>query len=320
MADAHINFGYGVIATAPSPATSGTTATLTTGDEILNGTPPFNATIWPTASQPLKSNSEIVRITAINTGTRVITFTRTQESTTARTVVVGDQISATITNKTLTDIENTISPLTNNAGNLGINTVTANEKLTLNGNFQVKDADTATKAYRFRTSGSNLDFDFAGSGLYLSGYPNADFTGTQQFYLGIDTSGNVNAFGVWRYQTAPFGTTKITIDTAAVAPLAVVGNISATGNITTGYVAKTAAYTIGATDSIINCTANRFTVTLPTAVGITGRQYIIKNSGTSTITVATTSSQTIDGATTYILQVQYMSVTVVSDGANWIII
>lgn len=43
-------------------------------------------------------------MTAISTDT--FTITRTQESSSARTVIVGDQIAAVITKKTLTDIEN----------------------------------------------------------------------------------------------------------------------------------------------------------------------------------------------------------------------
>lgn len=86
------------------------------------------------------------------------------------------------------------------------------------------------------------------------------------------------------------------------------------------YVAKTAIYTITNTDSTIDCTTNTFTVTLPTAVGITGKIFVIKNSGSGVITIATTSSQTIDGATTQTLSVQYQSYKVQSNGANWILI
>ena len=67
--------------------------------------------------------------------------------------------------------------------------------------------------------------------------------------------------------------------------------------------------------------ANTFTVTLPTAVGITGRIYNVKNSGTGVITIATTSSQTVDGyASGTITLNQYDALNVQSNGANWIII
>lgn len=84
------------------------------------------------------------------------------------------------------------------------------------------------------------------------------------------------------------------------------------------YRAITALRTLDSTDELVNCTANSFTVTLPTAVGFT-RSYTVKNSGTGVITVATTSSQTIDGNLTVGLN-QYESITVRSTGANWVIV
>ena len=85
------------------------------------------------------------------------------------------------------------------------------------------------------------------------------------------------------------------------------------------YAAKTTTYAAAKTDHIINCTSGTFNVTLPTAVSDTGREFIIKNSGAGTITVDTTSSQTIDGGSSVALA-QYESVTVISDGANWIVV
>lgn len=83
------------------------------------------------------------------------------------------------------------------------------------------------------------------------------------------------------------------------------------------YVAITADYAVAATDYMVDITSGNVTVTLPTAVGITGRQYVIKNSGTGTITIATTSSQTIDGQTTRLITFQWTSLTIMSDGSNW---
>jgi len=87
------------------------------------------------------------------------------------------------------------------------------------------------------------------------------------------------------------------------------------------YVQKTASYSIvAATDYTVDCTAKSFTVTLPTAVGLLGRRFEIINSGTGTITIAATSSQTINGQSNQQLAAQYTSMTVVSDGANWKIV
>ncbi len=101
--DNHTNLAYSAVATAPSPATSGTTLVVQTGDGSIFPTPPFNATVWPAGASPLVGTAEIVRVTGKSTDT--FTITRTQEGTSARSIIVGDQIAATITAKTITDIE-----------------------------------------------------------------------------------------------------------------------------------------------------------------------------------------------------------------------
>lgn len=82
----------------------------------------------------------------------------------------------------------------------------------------------------------------------------------------------------------------------------------------------TATYTILATDYTIitNTTSNNIALTLPTAVGATGRVYNIKRTiqNANILTINTTSSQTIDGGLTAIITRQ-SSVTVQSDGSNW---
>ena len=88
----------------------------------------------------------------------------------------------------------------------------------------------------------------------------------------------------------------------------------------TSYTAKTSTYSVLTSDFMVDCTSGTFTVTLPTAVGITGKRFLIKNSGAGTITIATTSSQTIDGTTTKTLNVQYSNYQVISDGANYKVI
>lgn len=62
------------------------------------------------------------------------------------------------------------------------------------------------------------------------------------------------------------------------------------------------------------------TITLPSAAIHLGRQFIIKNNGVGvTITIDTTSSQTIDDSLTLVISDQYVSVSLCSDGANWVI-
>jgi hypothetical protein len=91
------------------------------------------------------------------------------------------------------------------------------------------------------------------------------------------------------------------------------------GSMGTTMVSKSANYTATISDNTINCTTSGITITLPTAVGIDGREYTIINSTSGNVTVATTSSQTIGNfttATTYTLASD-KSVTVKSDNANY---
>jgi hypothetical protein len=68
--------------------------------------------------------------------------------------------------------------------------------------------------------------------------------------------------------------------------------------------------------------AGGITVTLPSAVIFANQVYIIKkiDSAAGAITIATTSTQTIDGLSTYPLVTQWQYVKVVSDSSNWIVV
>ena len=106
MANVLKNFTYSTVATAPSPATSGTSLTVASGMGALFATG-TNATVWPTGANPLSTNAELVLVTAIVGD--VLTITRAQEGTSARTIVVGDQIAQTVTKLTLDDIYTAIA-------------------------------------------------------------------------------------------------------------------------------------------------------------------------------------------------------------------
>jgi hypothetical protein len=85
--------------------------------------------------------------------------------------------------------------------------------------------------------------------------------------------------------------------------------------------AKSFTNTADAGDSVILVNSSGKTVTLPDAAShCKGRIYSIKLTVSGSATVATTSSQNIDGATTFSLSAQYKYVTVQSDGAQWWII
>jgi len=97
--------------------------------------------------------------------------------------------------------------------------------------------------------------------------------------------------------------------------------LTSVGSFGAAYVAKTVNYTLTISDYTVNCTANSFNLTLPTAASIAGRIYVLNNSGLGIITINTTSAQTIDGVASGVLTLATNKNYVVqSDGANWIII
>jgi hypothetical protein len=114
-------------------------------------------------------------------------------------------------------------------------------------------------------------------------------------------------------------------DISAPGLITAYGGIDTTG-LSTSAVAKTGAYTLTGTDSTILANANSaaFSVTLPSAAaaGIAGQIYTVKkiDASANVVTVATQSSQTIDGKPNATLTTQYNFVMVQSDGANWQII
>lgn len=111
--DAHKNFAYGTVLTAPAPATSGTVIVLGSGQGALFPAPPFNITIWPSGVDARSSNAEIARCTSKATDT--LTIARAQEGSVARAIIIGDQVAATLTAKSLTDIETRIPTATKDA-------------------------------------------------------------------------------------------------------------------------------------------------------------------------------------------------------------
>jgi len=88
--------------------------------------------------------------------------------------------------------------------------------------------------------------------------------------------------------------------------------------------AITQNYTATASDHMIfvNAGQSSITLSLPTAVGIAGRQYIIKRvdgNGQNQVTVDPNGSQTIEGAVTKSIENQN-SIVIVSDNSNWWIV
>lgn len=131
------------------------------------------------------------------------------------------------------------------------------------------------------------------------------FSGDRQIKDGTIAIADLSATGT------PTATTFHRGDNTWSTPLGISRTILSISTATTAGVTASTDYTY-----LVSGTT---TLTLPTAVGNTNR-YSIKNVGAATVTIATTSSQTIDGSTTASVPVQYTTLDIVSDGTNWNII
>jgi hypothetical protein len=109
--DDHVNLGYSLVTVAPAPAGSG--GSLTVSSSATFPTAPFNCTVWPPNVLPLQSNAEIVRVTAIVGD--VLSITRAQEGTSAKSIAVGWQVANTITVKVIDDIQDAITAIETDA-------------------------------------------------------------------------------------------------------------------------------------------------------------------------------------------------------------
>lgn len=187
-----------------------------------------------------------------------------------------------------------------------------------------------------------------------TGTPAAGFGLSQLYQLDSSTTANRNAAELdvsWVVATDASRTARVTInawDTAArecirceatgttglvgiggavsTAALLNVNGTTKTQGFISNLVTKTGNYTATTTDHkiLVDSTGGIVTITLPTAVGVAGQEYIVKDwkgtSATNNITIATTSAQTIDGAANKVLSSNYASLSFTSDGANWVVI
>lgn len=87
---------------------------------------------------------------------------------------------------------------------------------------------------------------------------------------------------------------------------------------------QTTSYTVSSTDTVVfaDATSVNVTITLPAASGLAGYRFYIKriDGSAHTVTVARSGSDTIDGAASFTLDMQYTAIAVISNGTNWYIL
>lgn len=171
-----------------------------------------------------------------------------------------------------------------------------------------------------------------GSGIYLSDgdsygvvvADNALTDNRSKMVYGVYDNSSVNGANISGNNSYGYTTSALKVTNPGLSRIAVNKDFP---DLNTRTTVANANYTVLIKDSLIAYTSINAarTVTLPTAIGVKGRTYIIKDesgsvTATNTITIATTSGQTIDGSATAVIKVPYVSLTLYSNGTNWNII
>ena len=210
------------------------------------------------------------------------------------------------------------------AGNVGIGTLLPNQVLTVVGNISSNsiiysnngNSDQWNGTYTAYNSTSAANASVNSTVINLS-------SGWQTSYNNLSTLASLSSLALYLPLSGGNLTGTLSSNSSATFQTISAANylgLPSNTYVIAGYKAVSTAYTVLSSDYTVNCTANTFTIQLPTAVNKSGQIFNIKNSGTGVITVSGFGSQTIDDANTVVIGTKYNSMTIQSTNANWIII
>lgn len=142
-----------------------------------------------------------------------------------------------------------------------------------------------------------------------------------QFWTYLQTK-LTGATGDLPYGSSSSAISKLAISTDLQKVLRPVSGVPAWAFLLGVQSSQTTTYAISATNDMLvflNASGGAFTATLPTAASVAGKVYVLKKTGTdlNIVTIATTSSQTIDGVIGTTLNTPNETLMIVSDGSNW---
>jgi hypothetical protein len=310
------NFATSTVATAPTPAASGTSLVVAagTGSRFFAGP----ASVYPAGSTPTPANAEVVNITAVSTDT--LTITRQAESSSARTIVAGDVIQQGVT-AGMWDGLSAVSSVVGQTGAvtgaqiLADTTVAAALAAKADAiTFTDKGAWAATTVYVIGDVVTSGGLRYLCRTAHTSGGSFA--VGTNWVAVDLDLSATYAPIASPTFTGTPAGPTAAPgTSTTQLATTAFVQAASSSWV----FQAKTANYTAASGEFVLaNAAAGGFTVTLP-ASPATGRSVRVKKTDgtTNVVTVVGQGGTTIDGDANATLIAKGYGGEFVFDGTNW---
>jgi hypothetical protein len=300
-------------------ATQNANAVVITGGTI-NSTTFYTANIQsvsPTFPNSYLTNSAVtIGNTSVSLGGTItsvgnLTLTNVTVSNVATTFPNSFLSNSSVTiGNTSVSLGSTVSTF----GNVTLNNVTINNVATTFPNSFLSNSSTTLGNTTLTlgsttTSVGNLTLAFANISSVSATFPNSYLSNSSV------TIGNTSvSLGGTATSIGNLTLSNVTITSGSIS------NIAIGAAITT----KNANYSATSSDETIlgNASTSNITITLPTAVGATGKTYVVKkiDSSANTVTMATTSSQTIDGTLTRVFSNQYTGAQVQTDGSNWYIL
>jgi hypothetical protein len=168
----------------------------------------------------------------------------------------------------------------------------------------------------------NSGSTFSGSTNLVYNYITNTLSGTIAQFSVITSS--FTGSGVGLYDLTASGITNFTNDVrsqfSAGANITIAGGVisATTGSVIGSVITVTGNYVVLTTDDRI-FTDGTLTLTLPSAVGSSGKSYYIKNIGTGSVTITGTLGQKIDGYDNMIITEQNSALGLLSNNIGWYI-
>lgn len=159
----------------------------------------------------------------------------------------------------------------------------------------------------------------------VTGFTDED---TTYLYLRQDGTWTTNLTGVDPTDTATHGAFLLFAEvdatsaaTCAIRPMtAIIGGLSGLHTVRTITSADSPFQAVNERVILANSTSDNITIGLPTAVGQTLPFTVKKIHASNTVTIDPSGAQTIDGSSTRVLSTNLAAVTLMSDGAKWVVV